>query len=296
MWTVPAGRFAGMVSTIHEAAVDLFRHRPSFAAELLNERLGFRTPDYQQAILRSGDLTEVTPTEYRADAAVVLTDAGKDILAVVIEVQLSRDPRKRLTWPVYVTTPRARMNCPTVLLVLCMDTAIATWCAKPIDVGHPGLVLTPLVVTPDLIPVVAEIDPAQPAPELAVLSAMAHGGHRDYREVMESLVRSLNTIDSERAISYSKVVLATAPAVAKKFLEGLLTSVEFEYRSELTDSWVAKGIALGRAQDVVAILDARDIEIPDEARARITDCTDLDQLNTWVRQAATAEKVNDLLD
>lgn len=45
-----------------------------------------------------------------------------------------------------------------------------------------------------------------------------------------------------------------------------------------------------------AVLDARGIEVSEAARTRITDCTDLDQLDIWVRRAATAEKVDDLFD
>jgi hypothetical protein len=73
-----------------------------------------------------------------------------------------------------------------------------------------------------------------------------------------------------------------ARSVAKSCLEGLLKSMEYEYRSEFTDGYVAQGIALGEAKAVVAFLDTRGIEIPDEARARITECTDVDQLEIWV--------------
>jgi hypothetical protein len=36
--------------------------------------------------------------------------------------------------------------------------------------------------------------------------------------------------------------------------------------------------------------------VPDEARARIIECTDVDLLETWVRRAATATTVDDLFD
>jgi hypothetical protein len=45
---------------------------------------------------------------------------------------------------------------------------------------------------------------------------------------------------------------------------------------------------------LLAILNARGIPVPDDARARITGCTDLDQLETWVRRAATATTIQDL--
>jgi hypothetical protein len=43
------------------------------------------------------------------------------------------------------------------------------------------------------------------------------------------------------------------------------------------------------------VLKARGIEVPEEARAQITGCTDADQLKVWVQRAATAESIEDVL-
>lgn len=56
----------------------------------------------------------------------------------------------------------------------------------------------------------------------------------------------------------------------------------------------AEGEASGRARAVLAILDARRVEVPEDARALITECSDLDQLDTWVRRAVTATSIHDL--
>src|SRR5262249_56374514 len=58
----------------------------------------------------------------------------------------------------------------------------------------------------------------------------------------------------------------------------------------------AKGKAEGEARAVLAVLDARGIEVPDPVREDITNCTNLDQLDTWIRRAATANKVQELFD
>jgi hypothetical protein len=42
------------------------------------------------------------------------------------------------------------------------------------------------------------------------------------------------------------------------------------------------------------VLSARGVEVPDDARERITGCTDVDQLDTWLGRAATATSVHDL--
>jgi hypothetical protein len=132
---------------MHEALLELFRQCPEMVARLLAEPFGVRVPEYRRVETASAELTEVAPTEYRADVVVVFADAaGKPVLAVIVEAQLSRDNGKRRSWPVYLTTLHARPRCPTMLLVVCADTATAGWCGRPIELGHPGFVLRPLVL------------------------------------------------------------------------------------------------------------------------------------------------------
>jgi hypothetical protein len=45
----------------HEILVDLFKNRPSLAAEILVEVLDISLPPYTEARLASADLTEVQP-------------------------------------------------------------------------------------------------------------------------------------------------------------------------------------------------------------------------------------------
>jgi hypothetical protein len=145
-----------------------------------------------------GEFTDLTPTEYRADAVVVLTAADAPVLAVVVEAQLRKDRDKRWTWPVYLATLRARFRCPTVLLVICVDTATTRWCAGAIELGHPGWVLVPLVVGPDRVPMVTDAEQANRCPELAVLSAMTHGSRPDGTKVLDALLSALAAVDGER--------------------------------------------------------------------------------------------------
>jgi hypothetical protein len=66
-------------------------------------------------------------------------------------------------WPVYVVNTRARLRCPVALLVVCPDAGIAAWCAAPMETGHQGFVLRPLVLGPDRVPVVTDVDLARQA-------------------------------------------------------------------------------------------------------------------------------------
>jgi hypothetical protein len=57
---------------------------------------------------------------------------------------------------------------------------------------------------------------------------------------------------------------------------------------------LAEGLAEGRAGSIITFLSARGIEVPDEARTKITSCTDLEQLDQWIQRAAVAERIEDL--
>ncbi|MGQ0773631.1 MAG: hypothetical protein ACT4NY_04290 [Pseudonocardiales bacterium] len=286
--------------------MELFRHRPSLAADLLTGVLGMDLPSYEGVRLEAAECVDLAPAEYRADAVVVLTDAGIPVL--VVEVQLTRDRRKWWRWPVYVATLRARLQCPTVLLVVCVDAAVAQWAATPIELGNPGALLPPSVLGPDLIPVVSE---AGPAPELVVLSAMAHGGDPARSGVLNVLVGALASVEIGHAGLYAELVLAALPAAARRHLEALMSTHTYEYLSEYAQKFVAQGKVEGKAEGkaegkvegkaegearaVLAFLEARGIGVPGSAHVRIGACRDLGQLDAWVRRAATIDTIDDLL-
>ncbi len=260
-------------------------------------------PEHREVRLESCELADVVPTEYRADAVVVLTDGDQPVLAVVIEIQLGRDGGKRWSWPVYLATLRSRLRCSVVLLVLCSTTRIADWCAVPIDLGHPGWVLRPLVVGPDRVPVVTEPADAERSPELAVLSAMAHGAEQGHGEkVLSALLAGLRSIDDEHLTRYHDLVLAALPAAARACLEDMMTAGTYEYMSDFVRRNVNQGRAEGRvegrvegkADALLSMLAARGIEVPEDAKARITSCTDLDQLDAWITRAVAIDTVDEL--
>lgn len=293
-----------MPSHLHEALIELFRRRPSLAAELLRDALGVPIPGFQHARVDSEDLTNLTPTEYRADAVVTFTADTHIVLAVVVEVQLHRDRGKRRSWPVYLTTLHARLRCPVILLVLCPNPTTAQWCSRSIPLGHPGFALRPLVLGPQRVPVVTDYEVASRAPELAVLSAIAHGSHPAHEKVLHAFLAALSSVDHERANLYADVVLSALPAAARHHLEALMTIGTYEYQSDFARRYFsegeakgeAKGKAKGEAKALLAVLAARGIDVPATAHARITECTDPTLLETWVVRAATAGSIDDVLD
>ncbi|WP_433057902.1 hypothetical protein [Dactylosporangium sp. CS-033363] len=287
-----------MPSQLHEILIEMFRERPALAAEILGGPLRVTLPKYARAQLSSADLTDIAPTEYRADAVVTLHDSTSQVMGVVVEVQLRKDARKRHSWPAYVGTLRARLGCPIALLVMCPDQAVADWCAAPVTIGPPGSVLTPVALGPRQVPAVTDIAAARSMPELAVLSALAHGASEEPRAVLEALVNALDAVDQEHANLYTDLVLSTLPAAARKCLEELVTIAGYRFQSEFALRNFAEGEAKGKAEGgveaLLTMLDVRGVEVPETIRAEIANCTDMDQIKTWVRRAATAEKIEDL--
>lgn len=277
----------------------MFLARPVFAAELLAGPLGLTVPEFSRASLSSADLTDVGPTEYRADAVVILDgEDQKPVLAVVVEVQLESKARKRRSWMAYVGTLHARLGCAVYLLVVCADQVVADWCSRPVLAG--SIALTPFALGPRQVPVLTDPEQARQSPQMAVLSAMANGGAPDPVPVFEALLAALSALDDQdRAALYTDMVFAVLPAAARERLEELMTLTKpYSYQSEFARRYFsqgeARGEARGEAKALLAILDARGVELSNEDRGRITACTDLTQLETWVRKAATATKIQDL--
>jgi len=298
--SVAAVRVTVMLSYEHEVLVELFRDRPALAAELLTGPLGVSVPAFEQARVSAADLTDLAPTEYRADAVVTLMVGDTPVLGVVVEAQLSDDGRKRWAWPPYVANLYARLKCPVELLVVSPDPAAAAWCSTPIAVNGSGFVLTPQVLGPAEVPVVTNPELARRQPQLAVLSAVAHGEQSGQQGVFDALLAALEVVDHDHATRYADYVLTALPVAFRSYLEAFMNTTTHPYQSDFArryyDAGEAKGEARGEARAVLAVLDARGIEVPDPVREDITSCTDLDQLDTWIRRAVTANKVQDLFD
>lgn len=295
-----------MPSLEHDTLAELFRTNPRLAAEVVTH-LGVDLPTWHQARAEPADLPELTPAEHYADVVVTLTGAdGQPALAVVVEVQLGRDRDKVYSWPAYLANLRWRLRCPVVLLIVCRSARIAARCARPIQLG-PGFTLTPQVLGPEQVPLVTDPVEATRTPELAVLSAMAHGTDPKRGQVFQALLAALDHVHPDHATLYAGIVWRVLPKSARPELEELMSTATTPYRDYLSPfvnrfvnqgrrEGEATGEAKGEAKAVLRVLAARGIEVPDDARERIRTCTDLEQLDVWVTRAATARTIDDLFD
>ena len=195
-----------MPSLPHELLVELFRANAALAPALV--RAAGIPVAAARAEAGSIDLSQVAPTEYRADAVVVCgDDAGRAVLGVIVEVQARVDRRKEATWPVYAATLRAKLGCPVVVLVVALDAGVAEWARAPLALG-PGSYLTPVVVGAAEVPRPADAGEARRVPELAVLAALAH---RDEATAALAL-GAISELPEDVARLYWDAVLAELPA------------------------------------------------------------------------------------
>ncbi len=289
-----------MPSMPHETLIDLFKNRPSLGAELLSEALGVSVPSYTEARLVSIDLTQIRPAEYRADLVVLLLDGEDPALVLIIEVQLGIDPRKRFTWPEYAMGARAVHGCPVGLLVIAPDPDVAAWCAEPIETGIPGFVLRPPVLGRAGVPVVT--DPAEAArrPELAVLSAMAHGTSEVGAAIAAAVLPALRGFDDERSKFYHDLVLNSLNDAARNALEAMMKG--YEYQSDFAKKYVAEGVEQGLEQGreqgerilLLRLLRKRFGELPASVVARV-ESAEVAVVERWSDRLLSSETLADVL-
>ena len=244
-----------MPSQLHEALLLLFRNRPALAPELLRDALRITLPQYSDVRIDSAELTDVQPAEYRADLVVLLLE-GVPVLGIVVEAQLSPDERKR-------------------------------------DLGG-GNVFSPLVLGPSGVPEITDEKQAREDPELAVLSAMAHGQDTDYgkaaRIALAAQFASLG-LDEDRSRLYFDLVRASLSEAARKELKAM-DPAKYEYQSEFAKRYFAQGQTEGRAHLVRRLLSLRFGALPPEALARITAASieDLDAIGERLLTAQTLQE------
>jgi len=292
-----------MPSPLHESLLLLFRNRPALAPELLRDALQLKLPHYSDVRIESAELTEVQPAEYRADMVVLLL-RRRPVLGIIVEVQLSRNERKRFVWPAYVANLRARFECPVCMLVVTSKESVARWAAKPIDMGH-GSIFVAWVLGPAGVPVIRDPVQARADPELAVLSAIAHGRSAD-SDWAASIASIANTaiegLDEDRWKLYFDLLMTSLSEAARRKLQAMDLD-NYQFQSAFVKRYVAMGEAQGEAQGkargrlegraelVIRQLTVRFGAVPEEVRACVASASiaELDEIGERLLTAPTIE-------
>jgi hypothetical protein len=297
-----------MPSPLHEILVELFRNRPELAPELLRDALGVKLPAYSDAQIDSADLPDVRPAAYHSDLVVSLAvSGGVPVHGIIVETQLQRRKDKRLVWPNYVTALRARHGIEVSLLVVTPKESVARWAREPIHLGG-GNLFTPLVLGPSAIPQITNPVEASARPELAVLSALAHGRDEDAGQaacIAAAAMAAIEHLDEARNKMYFDLIWASMSEDARRKLQ-TMDPAKYEYQSELARKWVAEGKAEGKAEGrlegeregrvrlLSRLLTLRFGALPADAQARL-EAAALDELDAIGERLLSAATLGDAL-
>jgi hypothetical protein len=276
----------------HEGPLLLLGERP----EMLVDLLGIAIPAGASVGLGSAEFTQAVPLERRADAVVTIEENGRTTSAFVVEIQLGIDPDKHFSWPLYLASLHARVRCPTTLVVVAPERSVAAWARMPIPTFAPGQSFAPLVLGPDEIPRVTSFAQARRMPELAVLSALVHGGEEDAAPILDSAIRAAAQLDETRARNYYDLIYSSLGEVARMALEALMSTVKYEYQSDFAKKYVAEGRVDEARRLLLAIMAERRLGTSDEARARIDGCSEPEVLERWVLRATSATAEHDVFE
>ena len=148
-----------------------------------------------------------------------------------------------------------------------------------------------MVIGPSAIPYVTDEAEAQRAPELAVLSVLAHAHEADAERIAAPALKAVATLASDFAMLYSEVIHEALSPAAKAALEKLMDIRNYEFKSEFAKKHRAEGARTARVADLLAFLDARGLAVSEAERETIAACTDDATLTRWIRKAATVATV-----
>jgi flagellar biosynthesis/type III secretory pathway protein FliH len=178
--------------------------------------------------------------------------------------------------------------------------------------------MRPIVIGRAAVPIVTTPEQASSSPELAVLSAIAHGEEDPEtavsvaRAAFEAIVR----LDGERATLYYDLIRSRVGEAARRALEELMQSGKYEYQSDFARKYYgegraegraegeaigraegrAEGEAIGRAEAVLNVLAARGIAVKPAVRSRVLSCGDIATLDAWLRRAVTVAAAEDIFE
>jgi hypothetical protein len=288
-----------MVATMafwdHEGIVELFRRDPNLVTEMLRGPLGVELPPFSVTRVESGTFSQLNPAELRSDLVISLANNEQLVLAIIIEVQRSEDDEKFFSWPSYVASLRHRLRCETCLLVVTQSERVANWAARTIHLG-PGGSLQPLVLRPSSVPVIEDAAQARQAPELAVLSAVVHGGGSVETAVKIALAAAsaAHGLGRDQFLLYFGLIISALSDAGRKAFQMQPQGMQFFDESQRQS--FNRGRAESKANAVLAVLESRELPISNSQRDHIESCSDLDTLDRWIRRAAVVTSVEALFE
>ena len=277
-----------MPSLAHDTLNALFRNRPALAVEILRDAFDADLPTDIPIEVAGNDFNDRLSLDFQADTVITVGPRQDPIFGVIVEIQQDPKESKRTAWPRYAAALWLQLKCPVVLLALCPDARVATWASEPIVTSLPGFVLQPQVFGPDRIPAITDHVQAGDCLELAAMSVMMHG---QQRPVTEAFMTALDKLPKGDSLQYYEYAYRLASLATRRIMEEIVSLALWPVYSPFAQGLVSKG----EATALIRVLKVRGISVPQDAHDRITQCTDLDQIEEWIDRAATATTLDDVL-
>jgi hypothetical protein len=294
----------------HQGVCKLIAEHPEVLVALVRGEPGQVVPGDVELLPGPETIRELRFPEHNVDTAVVLrkTSDGGLAEAFVSEVQLRPDDDKRWSWPIHVAGTRARLRCPTTLVVITNDEHTARWAAEPIDLGRGGMVLQPIVIGPDKLPRDLDLEQARRAPELAALAVFMHGTKPGSKRLGAAALMAVKEGLDRGNKGYSLLMDVITGCLDERVLKELEMEMEV-YKEGEPYGWFfrklyfeavaeekAQGRQEGLRQAIALVLVSRGL-VPSPAQIeRMGRCTDDLQLQAWLRRACDVGTVEELLE
>jgi hypothetical protein len=142
---------------------------------------------------------------------------------------------------------------------------------------------------------------------VALLAAWAVHGQQGHvaQEVVRAVVEVIEAApDAQlREVLVRAMILMLGNALLAVLREMLMNSIVISpspaylaLRREIEAIGEARGKALGEADALVVVLEARGLSRDEDARHRVTGCDDVAQLRRWIARAATAKALDQVFE
>ncbi|NVB40045.1 hypothetical protein G6O69_19525 [Pseudenhygromyxa sp. WMMC2535] len=292
-----------MPGILHQAIARLFTDEPALGFRALREVFDLELPPLADMRAHPAVIDRFAPCfgdsgELRPDG-VLSGDNPEDPhggVGIVVEVQGRPDCQKALRMSVYWALVAESLGYVTATLVLSLSDRVSAWARA---LGRRELPPRDwlLVLDRQNMPVVEAVeDPERPG--WLVLSAVLHAVHGDLRALRVALPAVL-ALEDERRWRYASYLLSAVDDEAREVLLGAMKMQDYELtdielRSFLYNDGIRKGRAEGKAEGLAeghanglveglrelisTILELRGLSLPADLRARLGECTHVEEL------------------
>jgi hypothetical protein len=294
---------AAMPSATHQNYVLLFRNHPELVYELAR-RAGVPLPGdhgrFEKPETEFDDPLLIGNT-VRADLAIIEHVEERPRRGLVLEVQLDVDLNKQWTLVLYRAALRRRYHCPVWVLWFSPDEKTRASIHQSMFEDEPEL--RPQVVTPEMVPIVLDLDVAIDNYPWAVLAACMHANGPDAARCATVAIQALLRVAPEDNGRYIQLVAASVGETIMQQVREQLPAddqvelTEFERRGSTFTRAHREGLEQGlqglRAA-LRTVLEVRGLSVDEQTQERIAACADIEELRVLIARAATITSIADL--